>query len=148
MVTGSSQGGLQAIVTAVIYPKVSAFMANVPAGCDRTGPWVGRAAGWPGWYGESQIKIAETSRYFDVVNFASRVKCPALVALGLIDTTCPPAGVLAACNQFQGPKEVVLMVNSGHQDVKNSQALYYARSGAWTKALLGGQPVPPKPQGW
>lgn len=145
VVTGSSQGGLQAIVTAALYPRVSALMANVPAGCDRTGPWVGRAAGWPGWYGESEQgkAIAETSRYFDVVNFASRVRCPALVTLGLIDTTCPPAGVLAACNQFQGSKEVVLMVHSGHQEVKGSQALYYARSGAWTKALLQGQPVPP-----
>ena len=146
VVTGTSQGGLQAIMTAGIHPKITALMANVPAGCDRTGPWVGRAAGWPGWYGQGANgqKITETSRYYDVMNFASRVKCPALVAVGLIDTTCPPSGVLAACNQFQGPKEIVTMVNSGHQDVKNSQARYYARFNAWNKALVQGETVPPR----
>ena len=117
VVTGTSQGGLQSFITAAIYPKVTALIANVPAGCDTTGCQVGRAPGWPyaGRYLKDARgqKIMETSRYFDVVNFASRIKCPALVALGLIDTTCPPAGVFAACNQLQGPKEVLVMINSG-----------------------------------
>ena len=145
VVTGTSQGGLQSIVTAAIHPKISALIANVPAGCDRTGPWAGRSAGWPGWPGDSAYGkgITEVNRYFDVVNFAPRVKCPAVVALGLIDTTCPPAGVLAAVNQFQGPKEVVVMPVSGHQEVKGSQSRYYARSGAWKAALRQGRPVPP-----
>jgi cephalosporin-C deacetylase len=146
VVTGTSQGGLQAIMTAAIHPKITALMANVPAGCDRTGPLVGRAAGWPGWYGQNGTgrEITETSRYYDVMNFAPRVKCPALVAVGLIDVTCPPSGVFATCNQFQGPKEMVVMVTSGHQDVKGSQARYYARAEAWNKALLRGETVPPK----
>jgi cephalosporin-C deacetylase len=145
VVTGTSQGGLQAIMTAAIHPKVTALLANVPAGCDRTGPWVGRAAGWPGWYAwaTNSQKITATSRYYDVMNFAPRVTCPALVAVGLIDTTCPPAGVFATCNQFQGPKEVIVMVTSGHQDVEGSQARYYARAEAWNKALLKGEAVPP-----
>lgn len=146
VVTGTSQGGLQAIMTAAIHPKITALMANVPAGCDRTGPRVGRAAGWPGWYdgAPNGPKITETSRYFDVMNFAPRVKCPALVSLGLIDTTCPPSGVFATCNQFQGPKEIIVLVTSGHQDVKGSQARYYARSEAWNQALRQGKPVPPQ----
>ena len=49
--------------------------------------------GWPysaRWAKDPHYqKIMDTARYFDAVNFASRVKCPALVALGLIDTTCP-----------------------------------------------------------
>jgi len=145
-VTGTSQGGLQAILTAAIHPKVTALMANVPAGCDRTGPWVGRAAGWPGWYAHAPNgdKITEVSRYFDMMNFAPRVGCPALVSLGLLDTACPPAGVLATCNQFQGPREIVIMPLSGHQDENGSQARYNARLEDWNKALREGRAVPPR----
>lgn len=144
VVTGTSQGGLQTIMTAAIHPKITALMAHVPAGCDRTGPLVGRAAGWPGWYAwaKEAKKITETSRYYDVMNFASRVKCPALVSAGLIDTTCPPSGVFATCNQFKGPREMVYLEHSGHQDVKGSQALFYARFDAWCKALVRGEPPP------
>ncbi len=106
VVMGTSQGGQQAFITAAIYPKITAMMANVPGGCDVTGPAVGRAAGFPYWADQAKWKkndkIVETGRYYDVVNFAPRIKCPALVSMGLIDVTCPPAGVLAACNQLQG----------------------------------------------
>jgi cephalosporin-C deacetylase len=148
VVAGTSQGGLQSIVTAAIYPKITALMADVPAGCDTTGLCADRAPGWP--YSGSNMKnardqkIMDTSRYFDAVNFASRVKCPALVATGLIDVTCPPAGVLAACNQLQGPKEVLVMVNAGHSGSDHAQVLYDTRSNAWIAELLKGNPVPPK----
>jgi cephalosporin-C deacetylase-like acetyl esterase len=35
----------------------------------------------------------DASRYFDTVNFAPRIKAPALVAMGFIDTTAPPVGI-------------------------------------------------------
>jgi cephalosporin-C deacetylase-like acetyl esterase len=88
VVMGTSQGGLQAIMTASLHPRVTALLANVPAGCDQTGPLVGRQPGWPMWYyqtkGKDAAKVIQTSKYYDVVNFASRVKCPALIAVGLI----------------------------------------------------------------
>ena len=144
-VTGTSQGGLQALMLAGFHPGITALMAHVPAGCDRTGPVMGRAAGWPGWYGNGERgdQIAEVSRYYDVINFASRVKCPALVSVGMIDVTCPPSGVFAVCNELQGPKEVLVLPTSGHQDEHGSQASYYARSEVWNKALREGKPVPP-----
>ena len=102
--------------------------ANVPGGCDVTGPKIGRAAGFPYWADHARWKhdekILETGRYFDAANFAARVKCPALVSMGLIDETCPPAGVLAAFNQMKGPKEKVVMPESDHQGKNNSQAPY------------------------
>ena len=64
------------------------------------------------------------------------------MGLGLIDETCPPAGVFAACNQIQGPKEVVVMVNSDHQGKHNSQAAYYTRSEQWFRSLVKGEPPP------
>jgi cephalosporin-C deacetylase-like acetyl esterase len=108
VVMGTSQGGLQAMMIAGLHPKGTAMLANVPAGSDQTGPLVGRQPGWPMWYYQTRnkdaAKVIQTSKYYDVVNFASRIRCPALVAVGLVDTVCPPHGVIAAFNQMQGPK--------------------------------------------
>jgi len=149
VVTGGSQGGLQTLMLAGLHPKITAALANVPAGCDMLGPDVGRAPGWPMWYwkttGKDAAKVRQASRYYDVVNFASRIKCPVLVGLGLIDQTCPAAGVLAAINQIPVPKEVVIMPTSGHQEVNKSQQAYYERWGSWMGALLAGKPAPLKP---
>ncbi|MBC8101550.1 MAG: acetylxylan esterase [Cytophagales bacterium] len=146
VVIGGSQGGLQSMMIGGLHPKVSAVLANIPAGCDQTGPMVGRQPGWPMWYyqvkDKDAAKVRETAKYYDVVNFARRIRCPALVAFGLIDTTCPAAGVLAAFNQIPGPKESVVMEWSGHLEKNKSQAAYYARSSAWLKQLVAGNPPP------
>ncbi len=146
VVTGGSQGGLQSFVTAALHPKITAVLANVPAGCDLLGPEAGRLPGWPMWYfkvdGKNDAKVRETASYFDVVNFASRVKCPVLVGVGLIDTVCPSPGIWAACNQLKGPKEIVMLPNGEHGEKKGSHAAYYARFGAWKDALVKGKPAP------
>ena len=146
VVMGTSQGGLQAIMTGGFHPKITALLANVPAGADHTGPLVGRRGGWPQWLGwgapTTDKNVIETSKYYDVVNFARRVKVPALVSAGLIDTTCPPEGIMAAFNQMQGLKELLVLEKSGHQDVNKSQAAFYARSGAWLYDLAHGKAAP------
>lgn len=152
VVMGTSQGGQQALVTAALHPKVTAMLANVPAGCDTTGPWVGRAAGFPYWSAHAKWRnkpdadkhVMETSRYYDTANLAARIKCSALVALGLIDETCPPSGVFSAFNQMQGQKEAVVMVNSDHKGHDHSQKQWSERSEAWLKALLAGLKAPMK----
>lgn len=146
VVMGTSQGGQQSVVTAGFHPKITAMIAHVPAGCDVTAEKAGRAFGFPYFAAHARrqkdVKILEVGRYFDAMNFAYRIKCPALVSVGLIDETCPPSGVLAACNQMQGPKEVLLMINSAHQDRNGSQAAFYRRSEAWLRALVKGEPAP------
>jgi len=148
LVTGTSQGGMQTLLTAGFHPKVTAAIACVPAGCDFTGPEAGRSPGWPGWYwstnGKDPAKVREASRYYDVVNFASRIQCPVLVAVGLIDQTCPPAGIFAALNQVKGPKEILIMPNGEHQDHNGAHQPFYERSWAWKTALVQGKPAPVK----
>jgi cephalosporin-C deacetylase len=151
VVTGTSQGGLQSFATAALDPKVTAMLVLVPAGCDDSAALVGRKPGFPFYLTDvtspGNKQILQTSAYFDAVNFAARVKCPALVALGLLDETAPPSGVFAAFNQLQGPKEACVLPNSDHQGYANSQAPYGVRSAAWRKALLAGNPppIPAKP---
>jgi cephalosporin-C deacetylase-like acetyl esterase len=62
------------------------------------------------------------------------------VSAGLIDTTCPPAGVIAAFNQIRGPKELVVMERSDHQGKNNTQAEFYTRSNEWLKNIKAGKP--------
>ena len=147
IVSGTSQGGLQTIMLCGLHPKITAGLANVPAGCDWCGADVGRAPGWPMWNskaaGKDPARVRAAGGYYDVVNFAARIHCPMLVAIGLIDETCPPAGVLAACHEMKGPKEILLMPRSDHQGKGNAQAAYFSRSTAWRQALRHGQPVPP-----
>jgi len=143
VVMGGSMGGMQTIVTAALDPRVTAAIAEVPAGCDLTGPGAGRASSWPHWYGRTKgkdaDKVRQTSRYFDTVNFASQVKCPTLVGVGLVDTTCPAVGVFAMANQLGGPKEVVVMPNGGHNGPHHA---FDAREQAWLDALRQGAPPP------
>ena len=100
------------------------------------------------WYwktqGKDTAKVRRAAGYFDVVNFASRVKCPVLIGAGLIDTVCPPPGVFAAYNQIQGPKEIVMLPFGEHGEKKGSHGPYHARSKAWSQALRQGKSAPMK----
>ena len=87
-------------------------------------------------------KVRETARYFDGVNFAARVKCPALIGLGLIDTTSPPSGVFAAINQLQGPKEVVVMPEANHHGDNHTQLAYTKRAAVWCANWAAHKPAP------
>jgi cephalosporin-C deacetylase-like acetyl esterase len=100
------------------------------------------------WYwntkDKDERKVREAAAYFDVVNFAPKVKCPVLIGVGLIDTVCPPPGVLAAFNQLAGPKELVVLPTGEHGDKNGAHTPYYTRNGAWSRALLKNDP-PPSP---
>ena len=113
IVRGSSQGGGQALVAAGIDQRVTELRATVPAFCDTTAALLGRKPGWPG----TRTKNAgqqKTLRYFDACNFASRTRAKATVIVGLIDTTCPAIGVLAAYNQLKGEKSITILPFRGH----------------------------------
>ena len=147
VVIGSSQGGMQSLMSAGLPPPITAALANVPARCDLLGPNAGRAPGWPQWFtrveGKDAAKVREASRYYDVANFAPRIKCPVLVSVGLLDETCPPAGILAALNRISAPKEIVLLPKSNHQGDGNTQAAYNHRCyNVWLPALREGRPAP------
>jgi len=152
-VMGSSQGGLQTLMVAGLNPRVTAAMVNVPAGCDNTGPLVGRDGGWPKWYSRGRAttksttevdlqKVIDVGKYYDVVNFARHIKCPTLVTVGLIDTTCPADGILAAYNQIQAQKQLVVMEQADHLGQNYSQKAWHEQSARWLQALLDGKPVP------
>ena len=117
IVSGSSQGGAQALVAAGLDSRVTFFVAGVPAMCDHTGFKAGRINGWPKFVptGEqSPDHVTEAVRYYDAVNFAARTKASGIVTVGFIDTTCPPTGGYAAFNAVAGEATIVDEPLSGH----------------------------------
>lgn len=149
VVMGTSQGGQQALVTAGLMPQsITAVLPFLPAASDMLAPSIGRASGFPNWYaqtygGKNAEAVHETSKYFDPVNFARRIKAPVFTGLGLLDDLAPPSSVLAAVNVISSPKEVVILPHAGHQNENGSQNPYTNRLyGMWLPALRQGQPAP------
>lgn len=123
MVTGGSQGGALSIVTAALDPRVTGLAAYYPALSDVTGYLQGRAGGWPHMFRSEKDPTlrmkekVETSRYYDVVNFARRLRVPGLYTWGYNDETCPPTSMFSAYNVIQSPKKLLLALETGHNNV-------------------------------
>lgn len=119
-VTGGSQGGALSIVTAALDPRVKYLAAFYPALADLTGYLKGRAGGWPHLFNKDNVGFnntpakIETVDYYDVVNFARRVKVPGMYSMGFNDETCPPTSMYAAYNVINAPKELFLVQETGH----------------------------------
>lgn len=115
-VTGGSQGGALSIVTAALDPRIKFLAALYPALCDHAGYLNGRAGGWPHYFRnvKPNINEVETLAYFDVVNFARRVKAQGWYSWGYNDVTCPPTSMYAAYNVIPGTKELHLYLRTGH----------------------------------
>lgn len=116
-VTGGSQGGALSIVTAGLDPRVKLLAAYYPALADVTGYLNGRAGGWPHMFRDEKrrlpARIASVA-YYDVVNFARRVKVPGLYSWGYNDETCPPTSMYAAYGVIPGEKSLLLALETGH----------------------------------
>ena len=120
-VRGGSQGGALSIVTAGLDSRIKALVAYYPALCDLTGYMFGRAGGWPHLFNsDNTLKTKErieTTYYYDVVNFARRVKAPGFYSFGYNDTVCPPTSTFSAFNVITAPKELMIVPHTGHATV-------------------------------
>jgi cephalosporin-C deacetylase-like acetyl esterase len=114
---GTSMGGQQSLVLAGLRPeRISAVLVCVPAGADSNGDLHGRKAGYPNWPSDD-ARVMNAARYFDPINFASRIQAPVLAAIGFIDTISPPAGIWTALNQIPVAKEALPMIESEHNNL-------------------------------
>ncbi len=115
-VTGGSQGGALTIVTAGLDNRIKYMAALYPALCDHTGYLNKRAGGWPHYFRTTEPKPEEleTLGYYDVVNFARRVKIPGYYTWGFNDLTCPPTSMYSAYNVITAPKELHIFQETGH----------------------------------
>ncbi|AHF92893.1 acetyl xylan esterase [Opitutaceae bacterium TAV5] len=132
VIYGTSQGGAQAIAGAALDPRVTFLVAGVPAMCDHSGMVAGRVAGWPklvpvtlatdaGKPGIPDPAVLAAARYYDMVNFAARIRAPAQFTVGFIDRTCPPTTVYAAFNAVPGTKAIFDDIGAGHENTPEAK---------------------------
>ena len=144
---GFSMGGQQSLATAGLDPRITHVIVEVPAGADFDGPLHGRVSGYPNWPGDN-ARAMEAGLYFDIVNFAARVKATTFLAMGFRDTVVSPVGDWIAFNQLKGPKEIAAMALAGHnnQSTPEEQKLWNDLSEHWLKTLAQGGEVKPEAQ--
>lgn len=125
VVTGGSQGGALSIVTAGLDPRVRALAPYYPALSDVTGYLSSRAGGWPHMFKDESRRLAPriaVAPYYDVVNFARRVKAPGLYSWGYNDEVCPPTSMYAAYGVITAEKSLLLALETGHFTVPEQVA--------------------------
>lgn len=125
-VTGGSQGGALSIITAGLDERIDYLAAFYPALSDLTGYLYGRAGGWPHMFRDeftNKPEKIETSKYYDVVNFARFVKVPGWYSWGYNDNVCPPTSMHAAYNVIPAKKELHVFQETQHWTFPEQQEL-------------------------
>ena len=135
-VQGGSQGGTLALVAAGLDKRVNLCVVNHPALSDMAGyTEKGRTGGYPhfnrmtGLYTPSNIS---TMAYYDVVNFARKVKANTYMTWGYNDNTCPPTTSYAVWNTLNCEKESLITPINEHW---TSDATEYGQM-VWIKKHL------------
>jgi cephalosporin-C deacetylase-like acetyl esterase len=119
-IIGDSQGGGLAILGAGLDSRISLLAVVNPALCNHGGFGSGKPSGFP-YYQQYAVnlgfnlqQVKDAVRYYDAAFAAKRFKGKTMFMVGLQDEVCPPVTGLAAYNQLQGNKELMLFRNSGH----------------------------------
>lgn len=135
-VQGGSQGGALALVAAGLDKRVNLCVVNHPALSDMAGyTEKGRTGGYPhfnrmtGLYTSDNIS---TMAYYDVVNFARKVKATTYMTWGYNDNTCPPTTSYAVWNTLNCEKESLITPINEHW---TSDATEYGQM-VWIKKHL------------
>lgn len=116
-VTGGSQGGALSIITAGLDKRIDYLAAFYPALADLTGYLHDRAGGWPHMFRNdftNKPEKIETSKYYDVVNFARFVEVPGWYSWGYNDNVCPPTSTYSAYNVIKAEKELHIFQETQH----------------------------------
>ena len=117
VITGGSQGALQATTVAAHTKGVTYLEISIPWFCDLRGIEQGYMRGW-------RPNFAEGLRYFDTVTQGMLVKCPVKITAGLGDYVCPPSTVMALYNSINGLKSIDFKQGAIHGAVPPEKEVY------------------------
>lgn len=130
IVQGGSQGGALAIITAGLDKRVTQCVANHPALSDMAGYLGDKCGGYPHFNRSNSMLTPEkvkTMQYYDVVNFAKRVKADTYITWGYNDNVCPPTTSYIVYNLISAPKEALITPINEHwtsDDTEYGQMLW------------------------
>lgn len=122
VVMGGSQGGALTIATAALNnTRIKLIAPAVPFLSDFRDYF--KVANWPNNEFSNFVHsnpsitwetVYNTLSYVDIKNLAPWIRAKTFMAVGLLDTTCPPHINFAAYNQISAPKEYVVYPLDGH----------------------------------
>ncbi|NLF32232.1 MAG: acetylxylan esterase [Planctomycetes bacterium] len=124
--TGGSQGGGLTLACAALVPSIRRAAPTFPFLCDYRRVWEMDQA--KGAYTElaeyfrrfdplheRENEIFTTLGYIDVQHLAPRIRAEVSMAVGLMDTICPPSTQFAAYNKIDSAKSLVLYPDFTHE---------------------------------
>ena len=125
---GGSQGGALTLACAALEPRIKLAAPWFPFLCDYKRVWemdLDIAA-----YTEirdyfrtfdpqhrREDEIFNRLGYIDVQFLAPRIQATVLMAVGLMDTVCPPSTQFAAYNKITAPKDLLIYPDFGHEEL-------------------------------
>lgn len=125
---GGSQGGGLSLACAALEPRIRKVAPIFPFLCDYRRVWEMDLA--KDAYNELRVffrhhdpthdQVDEWFRrlgYIDVQHLAPRIRGEVMMAIGLMDTVCPPSTQFAAYNRLQSPKSHVIYPDFAHENL-------------------------------
>src|SRR5690606_11420788 len=79
----------------------------------------------PAFYQDHKDQIMNTVSYYDVVNFARRLRVPGFFSWGFNDRVTPPTSIYAAYNTIQSPKQVSIIRDGEHKIYPEQKKVTY-----------------------
>ncbi|SEP22269.1 acetylxylan esterase [Mucilaginibacter sp. OK283] len=140
LATGGSMGGYLAIALAALDKRITICSAQNPILSD-VHNLVGTVE-WPikdirkyvaGRPGVNFDQVLHNMEYYDTKNFATDIKCPILLGLGLLDPYVPPGNGFAVYNSLNTDKKVMVFKDLGHEVSQK----YKDYEGAWMRDTFG-----------
>ncbi len=141
VVEGASQGGALSLFTAALDERVSLCAPDVPFLSD-----IENLMTLTNWVNDevkryqkqqpslSTWRVQYNLSYFDTKNFASLIKVPVLMSIGLQDYTCPALTGFATYNCITAPKRLYIYPMAGHQ---GGAAAHRQKKFQWIRAEWG-----------
>ncbi len=125
-VTGGSQGGGLTLACAALVPRIALAAPVFPFLCDYRRVWeIDQArdayAELQEYFRrfdplhEREDEVFRKLGYIDVQHLAPRIRARVLMAVGLMDTICPPSTQFAAYNKITAEKSLQLYPDFGHE---------------------------------
>jgi cephalosporin-C deacetylase len=140
LATGGSMGGYLAIALAGLDNRITICSAQNPILSD-----VHNLVGTTEWpmndirkyvAGKPDVtfdQVLHNMEYYDTKNFATNVKCPILLGLGLLDPYVPPSNGYAVYNSLNTDKKVMVYKDLGHEVSQK----YKDYEGSWMRDTFG-----------
>ena len=124
--TGASQGGGLTLACVALEPRIKLAVPVFPFLTDYQRIWEIDLAQdayveLQEWFRrfdprhQREVEVFTRLGYVDVQHLAPRIRAEVLMAVGLMDTVCPPSTQFAAYNKIQSAKSLAIYPDFGHE---------------------------------